>query len=82
MENRESQVLEDALTENTAVSSVSARRTKKGFTITSYGAIILLTGCLINIFLPTDTFMYELALYGPTTVGASMVIYGFYCVFE
>ncbi len=82
MENTESQTLESTTEENEVPKNASQRRTQKGFAITGWGTIVLLIGCLTNMFLPTDSFMYELALYGPTSIGATMVIYGFYCVFE
>lgn len=82
MENTESQTLENSTEENVLEANTSQRRTQKGFTITLWGAAVLLIACLTNMFLPTDSYMYELALYGPTSIGAGMVIYGFYCVFE
>jgi|LakMenE18May11ns_1017448.scaffolds.fasta_scaffold8317051_1 hypothetical protein len=82
MENTETQTLENTSDESMLEPNSSQRRTQKGFTITLWGAAVLLLACLTNMFLPTDSYMYELALYGPTSIGASMVIYGFYCVFE
>ncbi len=57
-------------------------RTKKGFTITGWGALVLLSGCIGTMIMSTENPLYDLVLYGPTTIGASMVLYGFYCVFE
>lgn len=58
------------------------QRTQKGFSITLWGALILLSGCITTMVLPSTHALYDIILYIPTTLGAGMVIYGFYCVFE
>lgn len=78
MENTDSQNIQQ---ENTLENKGSSR-TKKGFTITFWGALVLLFGCICTMLMSSENPFYDVVLYGPTSIGASMVLYGFYCVFE
>ncbi|OYU96382.1 MAG: hypothetical protein CFE21_08270 [Bacteroidetes bacterium B1(2017)] len=82
MENTPTQVLasEENLSE-VNVDEISAR-TKKGFSLIGFGALVLLAGCIVTMLMPSSNFLYEVILYVPTSVGACMVIYGMYCVME
>ncbi|MFY8109510.1 MAG: hypothetical protein ACOVO9_10980 [Bacteroidia bacterium] len=57
-------------------------RTAKGFSMIGIGAIILLGGCIISMVMSSTNPFYNYFLYIPTSIGASMVIYGMYCVLE
>jgi len=46
------------------------------------GAIILLTGCITNLIMPSMNDTYNYILYGVTSTGATFVFYGLYCVLE
>jgi hypothetical protein len=78
--------MENTDTQNIPVENIAEgkidNRTKKGFTIIGWGALVLLSGCIGTMIMSTENPLYEFVLYGPTSVGASMVLYGFYCVFE
>lgn len=57
-------------------------RTRKGFKLISLGAVILFLGCITNLVLPMSSSFYCPILYGITTTGASIVLYGLYLVME
>lgn len=60
----------------------SSARTSRGFKLILSGAMILLAGCFSTMVIPYSSSIYEVMLYGPTTIGASMVMFGLYCVLE
>ncbi len=57
-------------------------RTQRGFSLIGFGAIILLVGCILSIIADPSHLLYDFILYGPTTLGAIMVIFGMYKVME
>ena len=48
----------------------------------AFGALILLTGCITNLIMPSMNDTYNYILYGVTSTGATIVFYGLYCVLE
>lgn len=48
----------------------------------AFGALILLTGCITNLIMPSMNDTYNYILYGVTSTGATIVFCGLYCVLE
>lgn len=82
MENTNTTLLE--ATSEMELEQVDSRkiRTQRGFTLIGFGAIILIIGCILSIIADPSHLIYDFILYGPTTLGAIMVIYGMYKVME
>ena len=81
MENFDSEILESNPTIEFK-KEVSEKRTKKGFKLMAFGALVLLTGCITNLIMPSMNDTYNYILYGVTSTGATIVFYGLYCVLE
>jgi hypothetical protein len=82
MQNTENQTTTSELDLNQSNSVSRKQRTAKGFSMTGIGAIILLGGCVISMVMSSTNPLYNYFLYIPTSIGASMVLYGMYCVLE
>jgi hypothetical protein len=82
MQNTENQTMANELDLNQSNSESRKQRTAKGFSMIGIGAIILLGGCVISMVMSSTNPFYNYFLYIPTSIGASMVIYGMYCVLE
>jgi hypothetical protein len=82
MQNTENQTMTSELDLNQSNSVSRKQRTAKGFSMTGIGAIILLGGCVISMVMSSTNPLYNYFLYIPTSIGASMVLYGMYCVLE
>jgi hypothetical protein len=82
MENFDSETLESNLNLEESKNQTSENRTKKGFTCMSIGALVLLGGCISNLIMPSMNDSYNMVLYGITSIGATVVFYGLYCVME
>jgi hypothetical protein len=57
-------------------------RTAKGFKLIGIGSLVLLSGCIVSMVMPSENPLYDFFLYTPTSIGATMVVYGMYCVLE
>jgi hypothetical protein len=57
-------------------------RTRKGFKLIFLGAMTLFLGCITNLVLPMSSSFYHPILYGITTTGACIVLFGLYLVME
>jgi hypothetical protein len=68
--------------DETTKKEMARKRTARGFSLIAIGAISLLLGCVTTLVLPHSNIAYNLILYGLTSVGASVVFYGLYCVLE
>lgn len=77
-------VMENLETELThtdeARKEILAKRTNKGFQIILWGALILLISGLIALFAPMSDSGFDIVLYGFTSLGSAMIIYGLYLV--
>jgi hypothetical protein len=82
MQNTENQTMTSELDLNQSNSVSRKQRTAKGFSMIGIGAIILLGGCVISMVMSSTNPLYNYFLYIPTSIGASMVLYGMYCVLE
>lgn len=82
MQNTENQTMTSELDLNQSNSVSRKQRTAKGFSMTGIGAIILLGGCVISMVMSSTNPLYNYFLYIPTSIGASMVLYGMYYVLE
>jgi hypothetical protein len=82
MQNTENQTTTSELDLNQSNSVSRKQRTAKGFSMTGIGAIILLGGCVISMVMSSTNPLYNYFLYIPTSIGASMVLYGMYYVLE
>lgn len=60
----------------------TAARTSRGFKLVLAGALILLAGCFSTMVIPYSSSLYSVMLFGPTSIGACMVMFGLYCVLE
>jgi hypothetical protein len=82
MENFEVEIIDAKIIADNNKKEISERRTKRGFKFMALGAIILLGGCISNLIMPSMNDTYNYILYGVTSIGASIVFYGLYCVLE
>lgn len=82
MEDTNTNKLDSENLENGIKIGKEQSRTKKGFSLVGFGAIILLSGCMVTLVLPISHPLYNFLLYGPTSVGACMVIFGLYNILE
>lgn len=57
-----------------------ALRTNLGFKIILWGAIILLISGLIALFAPLTDTAFHIIMYGLTSLGSCMIMYGLYLV--
>ncbi len=53
-------------------------KTQKGFKIILCGALTLLVSGLIALFAPMSQSGFEIVMYGFTSLGSTMIIYGLY----
>jgi hypothetical protein len=82
MENIENGIVASNVNADTIKKEISGKRTRRGFKLMALGAIILLSGCVTNLSLPSINDTYNYILYGVTSTGAIIVFYGLYCVLE
>ena len=82
MQSTENHTMANELNIEQSNSETRKKRTSKGFSLIGIGALILLGGCMTSMILPSTNPLYYYFLYIPTSIGASMVIYGMYCIFE
>lgn len=82
MENLDTKMLESNTAKDLSIKKTRAIRTKKGFTILAVGALILFLGFIANLTMPISNAYYHFILYGITSIGAIMVIWGLYLIME
>ncbi len=75
MENTEKAISNDSEMQR---KEVLANRTKMGFHIILLGALTLLISGLIALFTPLSDSVFEIVLYGFTSLGSAMIIFGLY----
>lgn len=75
MENTETTLLSE---EEMQRKQALASRTKTGFNIILCGALILLASGMIALFAPISDSGFDVVLYGCTSLGSAMIIYGLY----
>lgn len=68
--------------DETTKKEIAQKRSAKGFSLIAIGAISLLLGCVTTLVLPHSNIAYNIILYGLTSIGASVVFYGLYCLLE
>ena len=82
MEDTKSAKLDVENLENDIKNENEQSRTKRGFSLIGLGAVILFGGCILTMILPISHPLYYFLLYGPTSFGAGMAIFGLYCILE
>ncbi|MFY8021231.1 MAG: hypothetical protein ACOVP1_08535 [Bacteroidia bacterium] len=82
MQEQENQSVSNELDMSQGNADNRKQRTAKGFSLIGMGSIILFGGCIVSMVMPSAHPLYHFFLYTPTSIGASMVIYGMYCVLE
>jgi O-antigen/teichoic acid export membrane protein len=82
MEEQNLPLNDSILQEATGEAGTLTNRTSNGFKFVLSGAAILVTSCVMALISGISDPMFDYILYGLTSVGACVVIYGLYCVFE
>jgi hypothetical protein len=82
MENLDTEMLENNLEMDLEIKTAREARTQKGFKLLAIGAVILFLGCITNLTMPISNEYYHFILYGITSIGAAMVVWGLYLIME
>ncbi|MCF8255068.1 MAG: hypothetical protein K9H61_10950 [Bacteroidia bacterium] len=82
MEEQNLPLNDSILQENSSETGTLTNRTTNGFKFVLLGAAVLVTSCVLALLSSISDPMFDYILYGFTSIGACVVIYGLYCVFE
>lgn len=82
MENTDTEILKSDTVLDLSLKNARENRTKKGFKILAVGAFILFSGFITNLTMPISNAYYQFILYGITSIGVVMIIWGLYLIME